>query len=116
MITVKTKAEIARMRDAGRIAAIARATAGEYIKEGVTTAEIDRWVQEETAKRGGIAAPLGYNGFPKSVCTSVNEVVCHGIPSEDVVLKNGDTLILEEDLSSIGINDERLQFTRVIEE
>ena len=54
---------------------------------------------DETVKRGGIPAPLGYEGFPKSVCTSINEQVCHGIPSEDIVLKDGD--IINVDVSTI---------------
>ncbi len=49
-------------------------------KAGVTTEEIDQWVYDETTKRGAIPAPLNFEGFPKSVCTSINEVVCHGIP------------------------------------
>ena len=89
MITVKTKAEIARMRDAGRIAAIARATAGEYIKEGVTTRYIDSKVKAIIRSHGAHPSFLGYGGFPASACISVNEEVIHGIPS-DRELKNGD--------------------------
>ena len=70
-----------------------------HIKAGVTTEEIDQWVYNETTKRGGIPAPLGFEGFPKSVCTSINEQVCHGIPSEEVVLKEGD--IINVDVSTI---------------
>ena len=57
-----------------------------HIKEGTTTAEIDEWVMSETKRLGGIPAPLDYKGFPKSVCTSINDVVCHGIPDENIVL------------------------------
>ena len=70
-----------------------------HIKEGVSTAEIDRWVHEQTVSRGAIPAPLDYEGFPNSVCTSVNEVVCHGIPSEEQILKEGD--IINVDVSTI---------------
>lgn len=70
-----------------------------HIQAGVTTEQIDQWVYNETTKRGGIPAPLGFEGFPKSVCTSVNEQVCHGIPSEEVVLKDGD--IVNVDVSTI---------------
>ncbi len=59
------------------------------LKAGVSTEEIDHW-HIEVRGHGGIPAPLNYEGFPKSVCTSVNEVVCHGIPSEDEILKDGD--------------------------
>ena len=66
---------------------------------GMSTEEIDRIVREMTKEMGGIAAPLGYEGFPKSVCTSINEVVCHGIPDENRILKDGD--IVNVDVSTI---------------
>lgn len=69
------------------------------IHEGMNTQEIDDIINDITAQRGAIPAPLNYNGFPKSVCTSVNEQVCHGIPSKDVILKNGD--IVNVDCSTI---------------
>lgn len=65
----------------------------------MTTEEIDRMVYEETTRLGGIPAPLHFDGYPKSVCTSINEQVCHGIPSEDVVLKSGD--IVNVDVSTV---------------
>lgn len=71
----------------------------ERIGPGVTTGEIDRWVHDYTVEHGGIPADLGYEGFPNSVCTSVNEVVCHGIPSDDHVLAEGD--IVNVDCSTI---------------
>lgn len=71
----------------------------EHIKEGMTTEEIDKMVYDKTVEMGGIPAPLNYKGFPKSVCTSINEVVCHGIPSDKVVLKDGD--IINIDVSTI---------------
>ena len=70
-----------------------------HIKAGVTTAEIDQWVYDYCIEHDAIPADLNYEGFPKSVCTSINEVVCHGIPSEDVVLKDGD--IINVDMSTI---------------
>lgn len=63
---------------------------GENIKEGMTTEEIDKMTYDYTVENGGIPATLNYEGFPKSICTSVNNEVCHGIPSENVVLKSGD--------------------------
>ncbi|MCD8315941.1 MAG: type I methionyl aminopeptidase [Eggerthellaceae bacterium] len=69
------------------------------IKPGVTTEQIDKWVYDYTVSHGAIPAPLNYEGFPKSVCTSVNEVVCHGIPNENEVLKEGD--IINVDCSTI---------------
>lgn len=71
----------------------------EHISSGVTTGEIDRWVHDYTVEHGAIPAPLNYEGFPKSVCTSANEVVCHGIPSDDEVLREGD--IVNVDCSTI---------------
>ena len=65
----------------------------------MTTEEINQWVHDITVKNGAIPAPLDYEGFPKSVCTSINNVVCHGIPSKDVVLKDGD--IVNVDVSTI---------------
>ncbi|MFR4979000.1 MAG: type I methionyl aminopeptidase, partial [Butyricicoccus sp.] len=70
----------------------------EHIRAGISTAEIDRWVHEETVCMGGIPAPLGFEGFPKSVCTSVNNEVCHGIPSENMILQDGD--IINVDVST----------------
>ncbi|MBU5593208.1 methionyl aminopeptidase [Clostridium sp. MSJ-4] len=71
----------------------------ENIKEGMSTAEIDKLVYEYTVSHGAIPAPLNYEGFPKSVCVSINDVVCHGIPSEDRILKSGD--IVNVDVSTI---------------
>ena len=70
-----------------------------HICAGISTEQIDLWVYEQTTHRGGIPAPLNYEGFPKSVCTSVNDQVCHGIPSADVILKDGD--IINVDVSTI---------------
>ncbi|MCI8340267.1 MAG: methionyl aminopeptidase [Eggerthellaceae bacterium] len=69
------------------------------IGPGVTTEDIDRWVHDYTVEHGAVPAPLDYEGFPKSVCTSANEVVCHGIPSPDEVLREGD--IVNVDCSTI---------------
>ena len=71
----------------------------DMIKTPEQIEEIDQWVYNETTRMGGIPAPLGYEGFPKSVCTSINDQVCHGIPSEDIVLKDGD--IINVDVSTI---------------
>lgn len=70
-----------------------------HIREGMSTAEIDRLVYDYTTQHGGIPAPLNYQGFPKSVCTSVNNVICHGIPDENEILKEGD--IINVDVSTI---------------
>lgn len=71
----------------------------ERIAEGISTQQIDDWVHDYTFEHGAIPAPLGFEGYPKSVCTSVNEVVCHGIPDEDEILRSGD--IINVDCSTI---------------
>lgn len=96
---IKTKEQIDGIRESGKINIAVLDYVVEHIREGMTTEEIDRLVYEETKRLGGIPAPLHYDGYPKSVCTSVNHQVCHGIPSEDVVLKNGD--IVNIDVSTI---------------
>ncbi len=83
-------AQRALLRSAGRVAAETLAHVGSRLAPGITTADIDRWVREDTARRGGTPSQLGYKGFPAAVCTSRNEVVCHGIPRPDVVLEPGD--------------------------
>ena len=96
---IKTPEQIAAIKESAKINIAVLDYVAEHIKAGVTTEEIDQWVYDETTKRGGIPAPLDYEGFPKSVCTSINEVVCHGIPSDKVVLKEGD--IVNVDVSTI---------------
>lgn len=96
---IKNREQIDGMRESGRINIAVLDYVAEHIRAGITTAQIDLWVYEQTVRRGGIPAPLGYEGFPRSVCTSINEEVCHGIPSEDVVLEDGD--IINVDVSTI---------------
>ena len=96
---IKTPAQIQAIRESAKINIAVLDYVAEHIQAGVTTEEIDRWVYEQTVKYHGIPAPLHYEGFPKSVCTSINQVVCHGIPSPDVVLKEGD--IVNVDASTI---------------
>ena len=82
---------IEKMRVAGRLAAQATALAGEHCKPGVTTDEIDRVVHEFLVDHGAYPSTLGYKGFPKSCCTSLNEVICHGIP-DSTVIEDGDII------------------------
>lgn len=89
-IEILTAPEIVKMRRAGQVAANTLALIGERIRPGVTTGDIERWVREDTAQRGGKPSQLGYKGFPAAVCTSRNQVVCHGIPRDDEVLIEGD--------------------------
>ncbi|MGZ6095585.1 MAG: type I methionyl aminopeptidase [Polyangiales bacterium] len=78
------------MRRAGRVAAETLAFVGAKLRAGISTAQIDAWVREDTARRRGTPSQLGYHGFPAAVCTSKNEVVCHGIPRRDELLREGD--------------------------
>jgi len=87
--TVQPPEIIDRMRVAGRLAARAVVLAGEHCKPGVTTDEIDRVVHEFLCDHGAYPSTLGYKGFPKSCCTSLNEVICHGIP-DSTVIEDGD--------------------------
>jgi methionyl aminopeptidase len=82
--------EIAAMRRAGEAAAATLAFVGGQLRPGIATAEIDRWVREHTRSLGGTPSQLGYQGFPAAVCTSRNDVVCHGIPRPDDRLEPGD--------------------------
>jgi methionyl aminopeptidase len=89
-IEILTASEIEKMKRAGKVAAETLAFIGEKIKPGIMTGDIDRWVREDTKRRGGKPSQLGYKGFPAAVCTSRNEIVCHGIPRADELLVEGD--------------------------
>jgi len=89
-ITIKSPAEIEGMRAAGHLAARTLLHAGPLVEPGVTTLEINDSIHEFIVSHGAVPAPLNYMGFPKSVCTSVNEVICHGIPSTRQRLADGD--------------------------
>ncbi|RYE85072.1 MAG: M24 family metallopeptidase, partial [Myxococcales bacterium] len=85
-IEILSTREQAALRRAGEVAAATLKLVGAQLRPGVATSEIDRWVREDTARRGGRPSQLGYRGFPAAVCVSRNEVVCHGIPRPDIVL------------------------------
>ncbi|MBT8093965.1 MAG: type I methionyl aminopeptidase [Gammaproteobacteria bacterium] len=94
-VTIKTPAEQDKMRVAGRLAADVLDMIADYVKPGITTDELDRICHDYiTAELDAIPAPLNYRGFPKSICTSVNNVVCHGIPG-DKTLKSGDAINID---------------------
>jgi len=90
MIRTKRPADIEKMRRAGALAAHVLETVGASVAPGVTTEELDVLADRVTRQAGATSAPYGYRGFPKHVCTSVNDVVCHGIPSADQRLEEGD--------------------------
>ncbi len=100
---VRTPDVIERMRVAGRAAAEILETVGAAVAPGVTTDELDALCHEETIKRGGYPSPLNYGGFPKSLCTSVNEVICHGIP-DDRALIGGDIVNLDVTIYLDGVH------------
>ncbi len=93
-ITIHTAEDFEGMRRAGRLAAECLDFIGPYVVPGVMTAELDRLCHEFTVARGGVPAPLNYRGFPRSICTSVNHVVCHGIPG-DKRLEEGDIVNID---------------------
>lgn len=96
---IKTPEQIEGIRRSGAVNTGVLDLVEQEIHAGMTTADIDKLVYDYTVSHGAIPAPLNYEGFPKSVCTSVNEVVCHGIPSEFEVLQEGD--IINVDVSTI---------------
>ena len=95
MITIKDEREIDIMRHAGMLVSKMHKYLKPFIKEGITTKELDRLAEEFIVKNNGVPSCKGYEGFPATLCTSVNDMVVHGIP-DDTKLKNGDTITLED--------------------
>jgi methionyl aminopeptidase len=91
----RNKDELAKMRKAGRVVAEMHAKTREAIRPGITTMELDRVAREVLEKRGARSNFLGYHGFPAVICTSPNDMIVHGIPSEDVVLHEGDIISID---------------------
>ncbi len=96
---LKTQRQIEGIRDSSKLNIALLDFIGNYAVDGVTTEELDRLIYEKTKEFGGIPATLNYNGYPKSVCISINDVVCHGIPSDRIILRNGD--IANIDVSTV---------------
>ena len=96
---IKNKEQIEGIRASAKINNAALDLVSEQIKIGMSTEEINKIVHDYTVSQGAIPAPLNYGGFPKSICTSINDEICHGIPSEDIILKDGD--IINVDVSTI---------------
>ena len=95
-VSIKTPAEIEKMRVAGRLAAEVLEMIAPHVKPGISTGELDRICHDYIInQQQAIPAPLNYHGFPKSICTSVNQVICHGIPSDNKVLKKGDIVNID---------------------
>ncbi len=95
MIILKSAEEIAAMRRAGRVVAEAHALVRELVKPGITTWDLDQAVEEFLLKQNAVPAFKGYQGYPASICASVNEVVVHGIPSREVVLEEGSIVSID---------------------
>lgn len=91
-IETLSSSQVERMRRAGRAAAETLSFVGAELRAGMSTGDIDRLVREDTARRGGRPSQLGYHGFPAAVCTSRNDVVCHGIPNASEILQPGDII------------------------
>ena len=105
MVNIKTASEIERMRAVGALAAEQLEMIADHIKPGISTGELDRICHRYTIDvQDATPAPLNYRGFPKSICTSVNHVVCHGIPSDDKVLKDGDIINIDVTLIKDGFH------------
>ena len=94
-ITLLSRREIDKMRQAGYLAAELLDHLAPMVKPGVSTLEINDEAERWTQSKGAKSAPLGYHGFPKSICTSVNEVICHGIPNSKEILKDGDIINID---------------------
>ena len=94
MITIHSSQDFVKMRAAGALAAEILDFITPFVKVGISTDELNKLCHDKIVAAGAIPAPLGYKGFPKSICTSINHVVCHGIPSEKI-LKNGDIINID---------------------
>ncbi|MCD6353967.1 MAG: type I methionyl aminopeptidase [Prolixibacteraceae bacterium] len=94
-IIIKTPEQIEGIRKSSRLAAATLDFAEQFVAAGVSTGFIDQKIEEFIVSNNAIPAPKGYNGFPKASCISPNEVVCHGIPSEKIILKEGDILNID---------------------
>ena len=95
MISIKTKEEQEKMRRAGRLAARVLDHVEPFVTEGVSTLYLNDICDKYTRQHNAVSAPFNYHGFPKSICTSINNVVCHGIPSDKDILRNGDIINID---------------------
>lgn len=119
MIHIKSSAELGRMRDAGKLAAELLNETGQLVKPGVSTQELNDFAHKFTTKRGAIPAPLNYRGggggvpFPRSICTSINNVVCHGIPDGSDILRDGDIINIDVTVILNGYHGDTSRMFRV---
>ena len=94
-IILKNKEQIEGIRKSSKMAGEVLLYIADFVKEGVTTYYLDQLIHKYIVERGGIPATMNYNGYPKSCCISLNDVICHGIPTENIILKNGDILNID---------------------
>ena len=94
-IILKNKEQIDGIRKSSKMAGEVLLYIADFVKEGVTTYYLDQLIHKYIVERGGIPATMNYNGYPKSCCISLNDVICHGIPAENIILKNGDILNID---------------------
>lgn len=95
MILINSQYEIEQMRKACKLASELLIYLENFVKPGISTLELNDLAEEWTLKRGARSGPLGYRGFPKSICTSINHVICHGIPSSKDIIKDGDIINID---------------------
>ena len=95
MISIKSHSEIEKMRIAGKITGMALVEASKHIRPGISTAELNKIVHDYIIKQGAVPSFLHYNGYPASICASVNDAVVHGIPDKDIILKEGDIISID---------------------
>ena len=111
---IKTKSDIEKMRIAGKLASQVLEMVEEYVKPGVSTLKLDQICHDYIVKRqDAIPAPLNYKGFPKSICTSVNHQVCHGIPSDEKILKKGDIVNIDVTVIKNGFHGDTSKMFQV---
>ena len=107
---IKNSEDIKGMRVAGKLAAQTLEMIGEHVKPGISTGELDKICHDFIVDEiDCIPAPLNYKGFPKSICTSINQVVCHGIPTENRILKSNDIINIDVTVIKDGYHGDHLQ-------
>ena len=130
MAKLKSNEDILKLRAAGRLAAETLKHVGSFVKPGVNTEMLDKITYDYITSHGAYPSPLNYHGYPKSVCTSINDVICHGIPSETEILKEGDIVNIDVTVTLDGyfgdcsrtymvgdkIPEERVKLTKITEE
>ncbi|MES2614737.1 MAG: type I methionyl aminopeptidase [Bdellovibrionota bacterium] len=130
MPKLKSHEDILMLRKAGKLAAHTLRHVGSFVKPGISTEELDKITHDYILSHNAYPSPLNYLGYPKSVCTSINDVICHGIPSHDEILKEGDIVNIDVTVTLDGyfgdcsrtfmvgnnIPEERVKLTRITEE